>query len=798
MLRIIRDQIIKIPIKKKLTLIMMGLSLLVLISSVTMTTFQAVNDKRNSLVDTLTITAQIVSASSTAPIMFDDQDAARESLETLHADQSIITACIYNASFDLFAEYTAMEGKYISCEKKFNYMPEHSLKRNYHTTKELLEGFNKTVYEFQENHLEIINPITVEGRTIGILYLKSDLSKIKEFLIAQIISAAIITTLMVFLILFLTRRLQRLISDPILNLTKVAQEVSQTQNYELRAQKETEDELGILADSFNEMMEVIRQHESAMRQSERSALEAKKEAVESMKEAKKANSAKSEFLANMSHELRTPMNSILGLTHMILADETLEAEHKELLDIVYQSSSSLLYILNDILDLSKIESKALVLEEIPFDLCEVVSRITDGLAPLASEKGLTLNINYEDETVLQCLMGDPTRVGRILTNLIGNAIKYTKKGTVDLNINYAGLCDDTVEIIISIEDTGIGIVKEKHDLIFDKFSQADASTTRNYGGTGLGLTITKQLIEMMNGRIYVESELGVGSVFTAIIPFKIAKDVIIEEQSKGSTKKIKYEKNRIPVKDFKVLVAEDHALNQIFIQKLLDRLGFQAHDLAQNGVEALDALKVEKYDLLLTDCHMPRKNGYDLTKDIRKQEKKTNVHIPVVAMTANAMIGDREKCLECGMDDYVSKPIGKQALAQVLSRWVLFPESEANGDAVTPKNSNHSPIDMAYFKEFTEGDKDTERGFIDIFIKQSEESMQVLSENCVDGENECWKESAHKLKGGAAMIGAEKLRALCAGAQEMGVSSADNKNKVFKEISAAFEEVKEYLAHLND
>jgi PAS domain S-box-containing protein len=368
--------------------------------------------------------------------------------------------------------------------------------------------------------------------------------------------------------------------------------------------------------------------------------------------AEKASRVKSEFLANMSHELRTPLNSILGMISMVLEDTSLSAEQDDMLRVVNMSANNLLETVNDVLDISKIESNAMVLENIGFDFKAVLSNVVEALMPIASAKGISLNNKYTNPN-LPFVIGDPARLRRILTNLIGNAIKYTDAGSVDITTSFQTFKSGNILLECAVNDTGIGIPPEKLSVIFDKFTQADETITRKYGGTGLGLTITKDLVEMMRGTIGVSSALGRGSTFTIKIPFTTtdhieANPARIKRERRDARKKDTGSINKIPVAQARLLVAEDHPLNQIFIAKLLKSLGFAHIEIVDNGQAALQAYKKTPCDLILMDCHMPQMTGYEVAEKIRDQERADDKHIPIVALTADAMEGTRDKCLTAG------------------------------------------------------------------------------------------------------------------------------------------------------
>jgi len=380
------------------------------------------------------------------------------------------------------------------------------------------------------------------------------------------------------------------------------------------------------------------------------------ELKELKQKAEQAMMAKSRFLANMSHEIRTPLNAIIGFTD-ILKDDNLDSSKREhYIDIIEKSSSNLLNIINDILDFSKIETGKIVIEKIPFDLKDELSVSFDMFKSLTSAKNITLDIDISSD-VPKYIISDPLRLKQVIINLLSNAVKFTKNGnSIFCNITYT---DKNLKVVV--KDQGIGISNDKLKSIFDPFSQAQDSTTRVYGGTGLGLTISNDIAKLLGSQdgLKVQSVLGKGSIFEFEIPINIATEVKKE-------KKISID---IKFPNKKILLVEDNETNQIFMKIVLNKLCIE-FDIASDGVEAIDMFKQNRYDLILMDENMPNMNGIEATKKILEFEKETHaIHTPIVALTANAIKGDRERFLSVGMDEYLSKPVKKEQLATVFKQF---------------------------------------------------------------------------------------------------------------------------------
>lgn len=383
--------------------------------------------------------------------------------------------------------------------------------------------------------------------------------------------------------------------------------------------------------------------------------------IEAKQIAEISQERQSQFLSNMSHEIRTPMNGILGISKM-LSKTDLDENQQNYLKTIVKSSENLMVIINDILDFSKIDAGKLDIEDIRFNLHETINVAENVLISKAKEKGLCLNFEIDND-VPQWIKGDSVRINQILLNLISNAIKFTESGgvTVKVSVLFEGL--QSVQLQFDVADTGIGIANDKKENIFQSFTQANSSTTRTHGGTGLGLTITKQLIELQKGTIWVESELGKGSTFSFELTFTVEEN---GEEAERHSEKLDQKVNNVilhNLKGIKILLVEDHPINQMLARNVLEEWGFNV-DLAENGSICLDMVAEKDYDLILMDLNMPVMDGLTASKEIRSGKYTTNSDVPIIAMTASAYSEDSDKCIEAGMNDYISKPFEPQDLLE--------------------------------------------------------------------------------------------------------------------------------------
>lgn len=626
--------------------------------SITATGFVMYEMQRNRLqiLSELRTVAGVISAGSVAALTFRDVNAAEETLGSLKAVKSVVAAAVYDSKGKVFGLYSGP--------------PEAApLPAQFRQPATWRDADPARLEEY--GLFRVDSPVLLSAESLGTVCLIATSQGYGRAFAQYAPLTGVFIGFGLFVAWLLSRILQTVVSEPVLKLAQAARRVSVERNFSVRAEKEREDEVGVLIDAFNEMLTEIQNRDSELKR-HREHLEEQvvnrtaeltqvnRELVRAKNAAEEASRLKSQFLANMSHELRTPMNGVIGMTSFVLGSEMTE-EQRDCLVTVQSSAESLLTLLNEILDFSKIEAGRMTMEAAPFDVRAIVGETLKALRVSAASKGLALHERFSTR-VPERVIGDPVRLGQVVTNLAGNAIKFTEKGEVTVEVD-AEEARDGVVLQFTIRDTGVGIPAANLDTIFDAFTQADGSTTRRFGGTGLGLSISSRLVEMMGGRITVESEVGKGSAFRFSV--RLRRDASPRRLERAAPGDAIVRQEIAPLR---ILLAEDNAINQKVALRLLESRGHRVV-VVGDGAEAVRAFGTGEFDVILMDNQMPGMNGLDASRRIREREEVTGSHIPIIALTASAMKGDRERCLEAGMDDYLSKPLHADELHAMVARY---------------------------------------------------------------------------------------------------------------------------------
>lgn len=465
---------------------------------------------------------------------------------------------------------------------------------------------------------------------------------------------------------------------------------------------------------------------------------------------------KEQFLANMSHEIRTPIHGIISLINFVNKTQV-NSDQKKYLDLINRSADNLLSIVNDILDLSKIEAGKMNIEEIPFDFNETVNSCIETLSVKANEKNLSIHLHI-DKSVPQCVTGDPVRLVQVLNNLVGNAVKFTDKGQINVDCSVTASNEECSVVQVIVKDSGIGIAASKLPYIFESFTQAGTDVARKYGGTGLGLTIAKKLIEQQDGSIHADSTVNEGTTFTFTIPYKISHTI-------NNTMTV----NKTPLQNMShlhILIAEDNDINRFIIEKMIVDSGARL-TFATSGEETVRAVSREEFDIILMDIEMPGMNGYQATEIIRNELKMKT--IPIIAMTGHAMAGEKNKCIESGMTDYISKPFQSADLAMLITKWTnqnseAAASSENENTEAQMQNTTYT--NLGFLREISDGNETFFKEFIQLFLASAPQSIADMEKWYAESNWENLRQVSHKIKPSFNYIGLKELNQAAARIEE--------------------------------
>lgn len=670
--------------------------------------------------------SQIIAKNAASPLMFKDSEEANDILMDLNAEPDIQNATIFDVSNKHFADY--------SKDKNFDFESVLANKKSQIITK------NSMFYKI---------PVYENKEFLGTVCIKASFNSLNEQLMQKIKITLLIILASILISFIFASVFQNYISTPILKLVNLMEKVGKTKNFSLRSEIKTKDEIGKLSNEFNELLSQVEKHDDSLTelnfqleekvQERTQELEKKnKNLAEAKLIAEKSKQVKEQFLASMSHEIRTPLNAILGFQELLKTTE-LSDEQKEYINSIDFAGRNLLVIINDVLDISKIEAGKFIFEEVELNMNEVLKSVVELVDFRAKEKNLSLSYSINSD-LSAVLYGDSARLTQILLNLIGNAIKFTEKGGISVQLDKIDENDLYVKILFQVIDTGIGLSGENLNSVFESFTQASSETNRKYGGTGLGLTIVKQLVELQGGEISVESELGKGSTFSFRLSFK-----------KGNSN-TNYRKNELNTSGFdfilrqkSILLVEDMLLNQNLIKKIMNKWEVNL-EIANNGIEALEKLKSSKYDLILMDIQMPEMDGYETTQHIRNSENEGVKNIPIVALTAHASSSEAEKCLNLGMNAYLAKPFK----TELLKNQILNLLNTANKKQQIQVKKEY---DLSYLVEHADGDLEFLKDMIQIFLNDTPKILEELKISIDEGDFEKIKFNSHSMKGGFLTLG---------------------------------------------
>jgi signal transduction histidine kinase/DNA-binding NarL/FixJ family response regulator len=659
-----------LPIRKKLVLIAMITTVIgLLLASTAFMAYGRYRIKQNMVQD-LSSLAMLIAERSNAALLFDDPALAADNLASLRVKPSVSAACIYRQDGTVFSAYTAIRNQAVS----------------------LPRPVQERLSYFTSHHLYVFEPMLLDGKQIGTVCLQATLVELDLLMQSYLMFTLLVVSCSTLVALVLSARLQGIVSEPIAAMTRTAERISAQKDYSVRAERQSSDEIGVLVEAFNGMLETIETQNAELLDSNRRLEERVTERTLALHEAKEAaeaaNRAKSLFLANMSHEIRTPLNAVLGFSQIVLHDPNLSAENRHNLQTVNRSGEHLLTLINDVLDMAKIESGRMILEQATFDLPGLFADVTDMFTPRAAAKNLQL-IHELHPDLLRYVEGDAGKLRQIIINLLGNAIKFTEQGGVSLR---ARTCqrEQRSWLEVEVEDSGSGIAADDLQRVFDAFEQSETGR-KTQGGTGLGLSISREYARFMGGDLAVTSQPGHGACFHLCLPLIEASHAPVSATTGQKRRLLRLKPGQQP---WRVLVVDDRDTNREILVKMLEPLGFVMFE-AENGQEGLEAFVAHAPQLVLMDMVMPVMDGCEATRRIRALPEGREV--PIIAVSASVFEEQLKEIIQVGASDFLRKPLREEELFEKVAQFLPaeFEYEGEDADAAAGEGVDLSPLELS-------------------------------------------------------------------------------------------------------